>query len=469
MMYNCHMFVTKLRHLAITALIVLLAACTASNAERTPVPATATAGLHAASPVAALQAIAAPPTVTPPRPTASPTPIQYTVQEGDTLFVIALNYGVTVEAIAAANQIDNPELIHPGQVLVIPTGPLPPRAAAAVTRSGAGTAAPGTYIVQSGDSLFAIALEYGITVESIVVANQIKNPEFIRPGQVLVIPTEPLAQPQLAITQTPVKPGSAATPPPLPQVQVAVNGVPPSAFVVMPPEVKQNIREIYRKGQALGRNPRAFARVGDSTVENGFFLMAFDQRHYDLGDYAYLQPAIDYFAGSFARESVAVGRGFHTTTVLDPQQTNPACASGETLVKCELRLTNPGVMVIRLGANDVGMPDIFNRKMRQIVELALSQGVIPVLGTKADRQDPDNAINNIIRQVAAVYKLPLWDFDVVAQTMPNRGLAGDGVHPTIGPGRDYSRPDTFQYGHAMQDLTALMALDAIWREVNPKR
>jgi hypothetical protein len=125
--------------------------------------------------------------------------------------------------------------------------------------------------------------------------------------------------------------------------------------------------------------------------------------------------------------------------------------------------------VIRLGANDVGMPDIFDRKMRQIVELALSRGVIPVLGTKADRQDPDNAINTIIHRVAADYKIPLWDFDVVAQTMPNRGLASDNVHPTIGLGRDYSQPETFQYGHAMQDLTALMALDAIWREANPTK
>lgn len=463
-MYNGHMFVTKLRLLAITASIVLLAACAASTAEQTPVPATATAGLHAASPVAALQAAAAPPTVMPPRPTASPTPVRYTVQEGDTLFVIALNYGVTLEAIAAANQIDNPELIHPGQVLVIPTGPSPQR-----VKSAAMIAAPGTYIVQSGDSLFAIALEYGITVESIVVANQVQNPEFIRPGQVLIIPTESLSQPQPAATQNPVKPGPAATPPPLPQGQVTVNGVPLNAFVVLPPAVRQNIREVYRKGQTLGRNPRSFARVGDSTVENGFFLMAFDQRHYNLGNYAYLQPAIDYFSGSFARESVAVGRGFHTTTVLDPQRPNPACASGETLVECELRLTNPGVVVIRLGANDVGMPDVFARKLRQMVELALSKGVIPLLGTKADRQDPDNTINNTIRQVAAEYKLPLWDFDVVAQTMPNRGLASDGVHPTIGLGRDYTRPDTFQYGHAMQDLTALMALDAIWREVNPKR
>jgi LysM repeat protein len=222
-----------------------------------------------------------------------------------------------------------------------------------VIRPGAGTAGPGTYVVQSGDSLFAIALENGITVESIVLANQIKDPEFIRPGQVLVIPTESLAPPQPAATKLPVKPGAGATPPPLPQV--AVNGVSLSAFVVMPSDVKQNIREIYRQGQTLGRNPRAFARAGDSTVENGFFLMAFDQRHYNLGGYAYLQPMIDYFSGSFARESVAVGRGFHTTTVMDSAQTRPDCTSDETLVGANC--AHEPVMVIRLGQT-MGMPDI---------------------------------------------------------------------------------------------------------------
>jgi LysM repeat protein len=319
MMYNCHML--EFRQFVIAAVTISLAACTTAQAlEKTPVPATATAGLHAASPATA-RATAAPPTVPPPRPAASATPVLYTVQEGDTLFVIALNYGVTIEVIAAANDIDNPELIHPGQVLVIPVGSTAQQAA---PKSAYGTAAPGTYIVQSGDSLFTIALEFGVTVESLVVANQIKNPEFIRPGQVLIIPTELLTQPKPAATQLP-KLSSAASPPPLPQGQVAVNGIALSAFVVMPPEVKQNVQEIYRKGQSLGRNPRAFARVGDSTVENGFFLMAFDQSHYNLGSYAYLQAAIDHFSGSFARASVAVGRGFHTTTVMDPAAHESEC------------------------------------------------------------------------------------------------------------------------------------------------
>ncbi len=54
-------------------------------------------------------------------PTPTPTPQRtYTVKAGDTLSAIALKYGTTVAAIAAANNIANPNLIRVGQVLVIP-------------------------------------------------------------------------------------------------------------------------------------------------------------------------------------------------------------------------------------------------------------------------------------------------------------------------------------------------------------
>jgi len=458
---------SKLVYPALIVLVVLAACTTADNSavKTTPRP-TRTRLPKATVDVSASQSIAAPPTAPALTPTPSPIPARYTVQSGDTLFDIALRYGVTIESIVAANQIAIPELIHPGDDLIIPgessAWPRPTAVAAPANLSSGPRASAVNYTIQDGDTLFDIALKYGVTIDSIVKVNRIANPEFIRPGQTIVIPAESAVQP--AATRADIQAGAAATPlAPVP-TSIAVNGIPVTTIVVMPLAVKQHIREIYRQGQKLGRNSHVFAKVGDSTIQNGFFLTLFDRGDYNLSDYAYLQPALDFYAGSFGRNSVAVGIGYHTTTVLDPQQTDPACFPGETLVECEFRLGNPSVVVIRLGANDVGMPDIFDRKMRQMVEFAISEGVIPVLGTKADRQDPGNTINNIIHQVATDNKIPLWDFDAVAETMPNRGLASDNVHPTTSFARDYSKPETFQLGHEVQDLTALMALDLIRRE-----
>ncbi len=53
--------------------------------------------------------------------TAPTTPTNtHVVQPGENLFRIALKYGVTVEALAVANDISNANLIYPGQELVIP-------------------------------------------------------------------------------------------------------------------------------------------------------------------------------------------------------------------------------------------------------------------------------------------------------------------------------------------------------------
>jgi LysM repeat protein len=70
-------------------------------------------------------------TPSPTVPTATPSPtvlatppsevITYTVQAGDTLSEIAAEFGVTVDAIAEANDIEDPSLIRIGQVLVIPS------------------------------------------------------------------------------------------------------------------------------------------------------------------------------------------------------------------------------------------------------------------------------------------------------------------------------------------------------------
>ena len=53
-------------------------------------------------------------------PAPAPTPRTYVVAEGDTLAEIAQQFGTTVEAIQAANGIEDPNTIAVGQVLTIP-------------------------------------------------------------------------------------------------------------------------------------------------------------------------------------------------------------------------------------------------------------------------------------------------------------------------------------------------------------
>lgn len=109
----------------------------------------------------------------------------YTVRAGDTLASIALRYQVTVGALLAANpQITNPNLIYPGQVLVIPTG----------DGDDDGDGIPDTggddvHIVQPGDTLRQIAWLYGTTVDELMRLNpQIANANLIYPGQVINLP-----------------------------------------------------------------------------------------------------------------------------------------------------------------------------------------------------------------------------------------------------------------------------------------
>ncbi len=64
-----------------------------------------------------LTPIPATPTFT---PTPSPTPVMHTVESGDTLFGIALDYGVSVDALQEANGLDNPDALSIGMALIIP-------------------------------------------------------------------------------------------------------------------------------------------------------------------------------------------------------------------------------------------------------------------------------------------------------------------------------------------------------------
>lgn len=143
--------------------------------------------------IPALPTVSATPSIT----TTTGAPGTYTVQWGDWLNKIAQQFGVTTQAIIAANPGLNPNRIYPGQVLNIPApGTTPATPAPESTPVPGGTtpvpstppSAPGTYTVQRGDWFYAIARKFGISVPALLAANPGVNPNFVYPGQVLNIP-----------------------------------------------------------------------------------------------------------------------------------------------------------------------------------------------------------------------------------------------------------------------------------------
>jgi LysM repeat protein len=157
----------------------------------------------------------------------------YTIQRGDTLYSIALRFGVSVQAIAAANNIINPNLIYAGQVIVIPDGSPdggdtspPPAPPAPVPPPSSGT-----YVVKPGDTLFRIAVLHGVTMAALVQANGIANPNIIYAGQVLSIPGpgNGTGQPPAAPTSAPLPP-PPAPPPQEPPGSIGPNVLPNASF-----------------------------------------------------------------------------------------------------------------------------------------------------------------------------------------------------------------------------------------------
>ena len=104
-------------------------------------------------------------------PTSTTTTV-YTVRRGDNLWKIARRYGTTINSIVFLNNIQNPNLIYPGQRLIIRRDIRP--------NDIHGTG--GTfYRVGRGDNLTYIANRYHTTVQNILRLNNIQNPNLIYP------------------------------------------------------------------------------------------------------------------------------------------------------------------------------------------------------------------------------------------------------------------------------------------------
>jgi len=223
------------------------------------------------------------------------------------------------------------------------------------------------------------------------------------------------------------------------------------------PTISARALEIYTQGIANGNDPLRYSVVGDCQSMPNVFLGIYGSTRYILPEeYAYLQQTIDYFGvEAFTHESVSTVDGLSAPSALSALWADQTqCQPDENPVACELRLYHPSIVFINLGTNwQAGASaERYGEYLRQIVDIVIQTGALPVLSTKADNVEGDHSINRVTAEVAYEYDIPLFNFWLAADYLPNHGLDPDRENV-------YLIPDAWDE----RSFTALRTLDAILR------
>ena len=109
---------------------------------------------------------------------------KYTVRAGDTALAIALSHGIGLQDLYLSNTLNDQSYLQIGQVLAIPNVV----GSAEVPAEPTASALQRTYRVQTGDTVFAIALRHGVDWQEMLRVNGLDEQSLLQPGQSLTIP-----------------------------------------------------------------------------------------------------------------------------------------------------------------------------------------------------------------------------------------------------------------------------------------
>jgi len=270
----------------------------------------------------------------------------------------------------------------------------------------------------------------------------------------------PLNRPTEAVTPSSTAPAPTSTP------KVSLTKDAWMQMPAVPTSISTSMREVYQQGLALGNDPTHFSVIGDCQNVSSYFLSVFDNPgDFSLGDeFAYLQPTIDYYQGSYSRQSLAVKGGFNVAAILSPLRADPkACNNSESPLDCELRVWKPSVVFISMETWWSENPEQeYDKYMRRVIERILETGAVPIIATKADNLEGNHSINATIAQIAYDYDIPLWNFWAAIQPLPNHGLWEDGFHLTFAR-NFFDDPVRMKSAWPWRNLTALQTLDVVRR------
>jgi len=159
------------------------------------------------------------------------TPFYYTVQAGDNIFAMAARFETDADVIANANGITD-DIVILGRTYLIPAG-------------------PHKHITQKGEDMRSIAARYGVSVSFVIASNNLPNPDLIYVGQPIWISTIYNAFPR-PITPVVIPPTATATL--MPGAPTATQTPPPGAPTSMPgvtPLPGNLIKVVVRDGESL--------------------------------------------------------------------------------------------------------------------------------------------------------------------------------------------------------------------------
>lgn len=226
------------------------------------------------------------------------------------------------------------------------------------------------------------------------------------------------------------------------------------------PIVPERTRLIYLYGRALGNDPHAFSVFGDCQSEADVFMGVYEtDAETRAGLPTELQETVDWFTGSFNRDSPTIKPGTTTGALLWPpwHKNTYTCSPYETPLQCELRIHNPAFVLIHIGTHYESHNDYY---MQEILDQLIEAGVVPILVSKADNREFDEEINLEYAQLAAEYDIPFWNFWAALVSLEERGL--------------YTRTEVAFQGPVymteqallLHRLTALQTLDIVRRAVS---
>jgi hypothetical protein len=408
----------------------------------------------------------------------------YVAREGQTLAELAVDLALDLDELISLNpQLGPQDILQAGTVVMMPLSDSDPSPSLTSTWPAGGRVASiqASVNLRTGPgAAFDIACQLEASTPVQITGRTIESDWYQVISREGLSGWAPGYSLELFVSQesVPVVQFATETYQPSPTPEPTSTPLPPATYPYLS-NLDPSILDIYQRGQELGNRANVFSKIGDSITVSAAFLFSIGNGEYDLAEFDYLQPIIDYFSqetaltgNSFSNISMSAQVGW---SALTPTRRGAGdeiyCSEIETPLECEYRLVRPSMALIMLGTNDIpGTPIVsFEIGLRAVIEQSIEMGVIPIVSTLPPMIRPGMnsrvlEFNEVIRDLAIEYRIPLWDYWAPLQGLPDSGMGDDGVHPSVAPRghwADFSEA-YLQYGMVIRNLTALQALNAVW-------